>query len=49
MKVIIYYEKDCDVYGIEVNIVNTGNIDVKEYTPKFGRYITHICIEEKRV
>ncbi len=49
MKVIIYYEKDCDVYGIEVNITDTSNHDVKDYTPKFGKYITHICIEETRV
>lgn len=50
MKVIIYYEKDCDIYGIEVNIIDTSNgVNIKDYTPKFGKYITHICIEETRV
>lgn len=46
--VIIYYEKDCEVYGREVTVeCPDSKQEVIKHTPTCGRYISHICIEGK--
>lgn len=46
--VIIYYEKDCDVYGRKVKVeCPSDKKEILRHTPTCGRYISHVCIEGK--